>query len=111
MVKLMIAALVLAVAQASAETVIYYDDGTTYTLVNGEEAFVSPSKMYIKQEFQDNGQIIFSPRYPNRKRDHVETTDPSDGLTPGGAEWCAVYEPFQNGYSFTDAIWQRNCEG
>ena len=96
-------------AICSASTTIYYDDGTTYTLLNGEEVFVSYNNMFIKQEFLNNGQIVFSPRYPNRKRDYVETTDPSDGLTPGGAEWCAVYEPFQDGYSFSAAIWSKNC--
>ena len=96
---------------ALAETTIYYDDGTTYTLLNGEEAFVSYGDMYVKSEFLDSGQILFAPRYPNRKRDYVETDDPSDGLTPGGPEWCAVYEPFQDGYSFADAIWQKNCGG
>ena len=96
-------------AICSASTTIYYDDGTTYTLLNGEEVFVSYNNMFIKQEFLNNGQIVFSPRYPNRKRDYVETTDPSDGLTPGGAEWCAVYEPFQDGYSFSDVVWSKNC--
>ena len=101
----------LASFSALSQTVIYYDDGTTYTLLNGEDVFVSYSDMYIKQEYLDSGQIIFSPRYPNRNRDYVETSDPSDGLTPGGAEWCAVYEPFKEGYTFADSIWQRNCTG
>jgi hypothetical protein len=96
---------------ALAETTIYYDDGTTYTLLNGEEVFVSYNDMFTKQEFLNNGQILFSPRHPNRKRDYVETTDPADGLTPGGAEWCAVYEPFKDGYTFSDAIWSKNCNG
>lgn len=96
---------------ALAKTTIYYDDGTTYTLLNGEEVFVSPNKLYVKQEFLNNGQILLAPRYPNRKRDYVETTDPADGLTPGGPEWCAVYEPYQNGFTFSDALWKKNCSG
>ena len=32
-------------AICSASTTIYYDDGTTYTLLNGEEVFVSYSDM------------------------------------------------------------------
>jgi len=101
----------LASFSALSQTVIYYEDGTTYTLLNGEEAFISYGDMYVKQEFLNNGQILFSPRYPNRKRDYVETVDPADGLTPGGAEWCAVYEPFKDGYTFADSIWSKNCAG
>lgn len=112
MMRYLTAALAAVIASATAaDTVIYYDDGTTYTLLNGEEAFVSYNELFSKQEFQDSGQILFVPRYPNRKRDYVETSDPSDGLTPGGPEWCAVYEPFQNGYSFSDAVWSKNCNG
>ena len=63
----------LASFSALSQTVIYYEDGTTYTL--------------------------------------LKTVDPADGLAPGGAEWCAVYEPFKDGYTFADSIWSKNCAG
>ena len=111
-----IAALLISLASfaAFAQTppVISYPDGSTYTLKNGEEVFVHSGVMYIKQEYQDTGNVLFSKRAPWPKRDYVEpdTTD-AGGLTPGSPEWCEVYVPFQNGYTFTDVIWQRNCQG
>tara|TARA_B100001059_G_scaffold220840_1_gene243239 strand:- start:205 stop:576 length:372 start_codon:yes stop_codon:yes gene_type:complete len=111
-----IAALLISLASfaafADTPTVINYPDGSTYTLKNGEEVFVHPSVMYVKQEYQNTGNILFSKRVPWPKRDYVEPeATGADGLIPGTPEWCEVYVPFQNGYTFSDGIWQRNCQG
>jgi hypothetical protein len=99
-------------AFADTPTVINYPDGSTYTLKNGEEVFVAPGFLYVKQEYTNTGNILFSKRVPWPKRDYVEpeATD-ADGLTPGSPEWCETYVPFQNGYTFTDGLWQSSCSG
>ena len=111
-VAALLASLVSFAAFADTPTVINYPDGSTYTLKNGEEVFVHPSNMYVKQEYKDTGDVLFSKRVPWPKRDYVEpeATD-ADGLTPGSPEWCETYVPFQNGYTFADVIWNKNCAG
>ena len=111
-VAALLASVVSFAAFADTPTVINYPDGSTYTLKNGEKVFVHPYDMYVKQEYTNTGNVLFSKRVPWPTRDYVEpeTTD-ADGLTPGSPEWCEVYVPFQNGYMFTDGVWQRNCAG
>jgi hypothetical protein len=111
-VAALLASVVSFAAFADTPTVINYPDGSTYTLKNGEEIFVHPSNMYVKQEYKNTGDVLFSKRVPWLKRDYVEpeATD-ADGLTPGSPEWCEVYVPFQNGYTFNDVMWNKNCVG
>jgi hypothetical protein len=108
----LLVSLVSFAAFADTPTVINYPDGSTYTLKNGEEVFVHSSVMYIKQEYKNTGNILFSKRVPWPKRDYVEPEATEDnGLIPGSPEWCEDYVPFQNGYTFTDGLWQSNCQG
>ena len=92
-----------------AETVINYDDGSQYTLLPSAAVYVSPNELFNKQEFLNTRQVVFTPIVPNRRRDYVNVTSPSDGLTPGSPEWCALYVPFQDGYTFSDQVWQKSC--
>ena len=109
MIRLMIAALVLGVSQASAETVINYDDGSTYTLEVGEEIFIStPGKPLFSRRQYSNQDIYFTAQEPWSTRDYVPTE--SDGLEPGSHEWCAAYIPWSEGLTFNMITWQRYCD-
>jgi len=91
--------------------VIIYDDGSQYTLLNGEKIYVSYNDLFQKQTYLNSGRLVFTPLIPNPKRDYIPDVNPSDGLTPGGPEWCSMYVPFQNGYTFEDQLFQKNCRG
>ena len=109
MIRLMIAALVLGVSQTSAETVINYDDGSTYTLENGEEIYIStPGKPLFGRRQYSNGDVYFTLQTPWITRDYVPTE--SDGLDPGSHEWCEAYIPWSEGLTFSMITWQRYCD-
>lgn len=109
MIRLMIAALVLSVSQASAETVVNYDDGSTYTLENGEEIFIStPGKPLFSRRLYSNQDVYFTAQEPWSTRDYVPTE--SDGLEMGSHEWCVAYIPWSEGYTFNMQWWQRVCD-
>lgn len=93
---------------ASAQTVIYYEDGTAYTLKDNEHVYVSKAgKMYQKKDYK-NGNVYFTHKKPNDEVD--PEASPTDGMEPGSPEWCDVYVPYQYGYTFDDQIWQRYCQ-
>lgn len=109
MIRLMIAALVLGVSQASAETVISYDDGSTYTLENGEEIFIStPGKPLFSRRLYSNQDVFFTAQEPWSTRDYVPTE--TDELELGSHEWCVAYVPWSEGYTFNMQWWQRACD-
>lgn len=109
MIRLMIAALVLGVSQASAETVINYDDGSTYTLEDGQEIYISTeSSALFKRQLMKNKDTFFRVQQPWATRDHVPTE--ADDLEIGSPEWCAAYIPWSEGYSFNMQWWQRACD-
>tara|TARA_R110001606_G_scaffold119867_1_gene251284 strand:- start:3318 stop:3689 length:372 start_codon:yes stop_codon:yes gene_type:complete len=111
-VAALLASVVSFAAFADTPTVINYPDGSTYTLKNGEKVFVHPSVMYVKQEYTNTGNVLFSKRVPWPNRDYVEPeATNADGLTPGSPEWCETYVPYENGYTFSDGLWKNNCQG
>ena len=111
-VAALFASVVSFAAFADTPTVINYPDGSTYTLKNGEEVFVHYDNMYIKQEYPNTGNVLFSKRVPWPKRDYVETEVVEDSdLVPGSPEWCETYVPYENGYTFSDGLWKNNCQG
>jgi len=111
-VDALLASVVSFAAFADTPTVINYPDGSTYTLKNGEKVFVHPSVMYIKQEYPNTGNVLFSKRVPWPKRDYVEVEVVEDSdLVPGSPEWCETYVPYENGYTFSDGLWKNNCQG
>ena len=109
MIRLMIAALVLGVSQASAETVISYDDGSTYTLKRGEEIYISTShhEVFKRREYR-NGNQYFIVQIPWPQRDYV--SQPTDGLEMGSHEWCLAFVPWSEGLTFTQQAWSRYCD-
>jgi len=110
MLKHLVAIALLAVSSlALSQTIIYYEDGSVYTLKEYEKIFVSTTgKMYRKQSYR-NGNVFFTNVGPN------ENVDPealvTDGMEPGSEEWCEVYVPYQLGYTFDDQIYERACRG
>lgn len=111
MKKLGIAAALSMSLTASAQTVIYYEDGTTYTVPPNEKVYVeTASKMYRKQSYA-NGNEYFMHTKPSEKVDYEP--EPYDGEVPGSPEWCEAYAPYlyANGYTFDDQIYLRECLG
>ena len=49
---------------AQADTVINYDDGSTYTVSEGEQVYVSGQKLFKKKKWS-NGGVNFSLAKPN----------------------------------------------
>lgn len=89
------------------QTIIDYEDGSTYTLEPREEAYVTHEIVFVKREYK-SGSVYFKAIAPNVKRDYVETA--WDGLQPGSHEWCAAYVPWSEGYTFGMQTWQRACD-
>lgn len=92
---------------ALSQTIIDYEDGSTYTLEGSEEAYVTHEIVFVKREY-NSGSVYFKAIAPNVKRDYVETA--WDGLQPGSHEWCAAYVPWSEGYTFGMQTWQRACD-
>lgn len=111
MKKLGIAVAFLVSSSAFAQTVIYYEDGTTYTVQPNEKVYVeTASKMYRKKSYK-NGNEYFTHTKPSEKVDYEP--EPYDGMSPGSPEWCEAYAPYlyANGYTFDDQLYLRACTG
>lgn len=109
MIRLMIAALVLGVPQASAETVINYDDGSTYTLTEGQEIYIStPSSALFKRQVMGNKDTFFRVQRPWVTRDYVPT--PADDYAVGSHDWCQAFVPWSEGLTFNQQAWDRYCD-
>lgn len=92
------------------QTVIYYEDGSVYTLKPNENVFVSTvGKMYRKQAYK-NGNVHFKHLLPNEEVDYE--AQPYDGIEKGSEEWCEAYAPYLyvNGYTFDDQTYERACK-
>jgi hypothetical protein len=110
MIKYLLASLVLFSSAVFGQTVINYPDGSTYTLEDGQQIYISTSNSALfKRQLMKNKDTFFRVQKPWEKRDHVP--EETDGMEPGSDEWCEVYVPFQNGYTFDDQMWQRACQG
>ena len=109
MLRLMIAALALSTAQASAETVINYDDGSTYTLEDGQEIYISPEgRTLFKRQILNNKDTFFKAQKPWATRDYVPTE--ADDFAVGSHGWCEAYIPWSEGLTFDMITWQRYCD-
>ena len=91
----------------SAQTVIYYEDGTAYTLKDGEHVYVSKARRVYQKKDYDNGNVYFTHKKPNDQID--PEASPTDGMEPGSPEWCEAYIPYQDGYTWDDQIYERAC--
>ena len=91
------------------QTVIYYEDGSVYTVQPNEKVFVeTTSDLYTKKDYY-NGNVYFEKSIPSDKVDYEEQAD--EGMEKGSPEWCEEYAPFlfANGYTFGDQIYVRYC--
>jgi hypothetical protein len=94
---------------AVAQTYIDYDDGSTYTLKEGERIYITPADLYIKNAYQD-GSIHFKRMYPSTERDASSDPFVSDQPSVGSHEWCEDYVPWSEGLTFAMISWQRYCD-
>ena len=67
-------------AAISAETVINYDDGSTYTLTEGEEIYISKGTLFTRR-ILNNKDTFFTAQDPWTSRDYVP--EPQDPFQPG----------------------------
>jgi len=94
---------------AKAETVINYDDGSTYTLSDNQEIYIStPSSSLFKRQLMGNKDTFFRVQKPWTKRDYVPVA--ADDYTVGSHQWCKVYVPWSEGLTFDMITWQRSCD-
>jgi len=92
----------------TAQTVINYEDGSSYTLKNGESIFVSyDDNLWVRQLYA-KGDVYFRKQIPWPKRDHVP--DPNEGVVQSDHEWCLSYAPWSEGYTFEMVRWQQVCD-
>ena len=94
---------------AKAETVINYDDGSTYTLEENQEIYIStPSSSLFKRQLMGNKDTFFRVQKPWTVRDYVP--QPQDPFAVGSHDWCKVYIPWSEGLTFDMISWQRACD-
>lgn len=105
--KYLLASLFLISSTAFGQTVIDYDDGSTYTLEENESIFISNRAVFSKKTY-NTGAVYFTPVEANTKRDYVAS--PTDGMEVGSHEWCKAYVPWSEGYTFNMQAWQRFCD-
>ena len=93
------------------ETVINYDDGSTYTLESNQEIYIStPHNTLFTRQIQQNKNTYFRAQEPWDKRDYVPDEDGTDELQVGSHEWCKAYIPWHEGLTFDMISWQRACD-
>ena len=98
-------------AAISAETVINYDDGSTYTLKEGQEIYIStPHSTLFTRQIMKNKNTYFRAQEPWEKRDYVPDPDGTDDMAVGSHEWCKAYKPWHEGLTFDMISWQRACD-
>ena len=98
----------LASPLAFAEIYIDYPDGSTYTVKEHEQVFVTPADVYMKSTYQD-GSVSFKRIHPSTQRDSTYTPPVSEGYQVGSHEWCLNFDTNQP-YSFESATWRRLCD-
>lgn len=94
---------------ASAQTVINYEDGSTYTLAGDEQIYIAAgsSALHKKKDYS-NGNVYFTTQKPWSKRDYVP--EPADDFAVGSHGWCKEYAPWSEGLTFDMISWQRYCD-
>jgi len=111
MYKYMLALLAAVSTSVAAETVINYEDGSTYTLEDNQEIYIStPSSALFKRRIMKNKDTYFHVQEPWTKRDYVPDPDGTDDMVVGSHEWCKAYVPWHEGLTFDMISWQRACD-
>ena len=104
----------LAAIGVKAETLISYDDGSTYTVGENEEVYVAPkdTKMYTSQTYP-KGNVIFRVTAPWAKRDYVAPATPTGSFTDvddtGFSQACADFDT-SVGFTFGYMYWNQICD-
>ena len=95
-------------AGISAQTVINFDDGSTYTLADGEEIFISKNTTLFTRRILNNKDTFLLLKILG----HLEITYQSHKIRfePGSHEWCKTYVPWSEGLTFDMILWQRACD-
>lgn len=107
--KAIAAILAVFVSSASAQTVINYEDGSTYTLKEDQEIYIStPNSTLFTRKLYKNKNTYFVAQQPWSKRDYVPTE--ADDFAVGSHEWCKAYIPWSEGLTFDMISWQRSCD-
>ncbi len=107
--KYVLAFLLLFSPFALGQTVINFDDGSTYTLEANQEIYIStPNGAMFKRRLMKDKSTYFIVQKPWSKRDYVP--QPQDDFTVGSHEWCKAYIPWSEGLTFDMITWQRHCD-
>lgn len=107
--KYLLVSLALFSMSALGETVISFDDGSTYTLEDNQVIYISnENSTLFKRRIMKNKDTFFTAQQPWGKRDHVP--EPTDDLAVGSHEWCKAYIPWSEGLTFNMVAWQRACD-
>ena len=102
---------------AQSQTVITYDDGSSYTLKHNESAYVTHRKLFTSVGSYEKGFFKIVEAKPNKKRDYQapqpdpDTIDPETGLqycdtvpgwpfTFGGYTQCVERQEENDGLTF-----------
>ena len=99
---------------AMSETLISYDDGSTYTVGENEEVYVAPkdTKLYTSQTYA-KGNVIFRVRAPHAGRDYVAPATTTGSFTDvddtGFSQACADFDT-SVGFTFGYIYWQKTCD-
>ncbi len=107
--KYLLVSLALFSMSALAETVVNFDDGSTYTLENNQVIYISnKNSTLFKRRILKNKDTYFYAQEPWGKRDHVP--EPTDEFQVGSHAWCKAYIPWSEGLTFDMIAWQRACD-
>ena len=99
----------LTVSQAAARTVIYYGDGSTYTLEANEQIYIStPHSVLFKRQLFSNKRHFF-PR-PGALGWTGSCPRSDDGQDIGSHQWCQAFLPWSEGMTFNQQAWDRHCD-
>ena len=99
---------------AMSETLISYDDGSTYTVSENEEVYVAPkdTKLYTSQTYP-KGNVIFRVRAPHADRDYVASATTTGSFTDvddtGFSQACADFDT-SVGFTFGYIYWKKSCD-
>jgi hypothetical protein len=100
--------LILASPDGLADTVITYDDGSTYTLTADQEVYVSNKASTLFKRRVQTKDTYFYAQEPWASRDYV--AEPTDGLAKGSHEWCKAFTPWANGLTFDQVTFNQSCD-
>ena len=100
--------LILASPDGLADTVITYDDGSTYTLEANEKVFITSGRLFGLT--QTDGVYSFGEQEANDERDYDVPSEDYNDYPVGSDEWCELYVPWSEGFTFNMQVYLRACQ-